>query len=387
MFFDFRTYFQVIGLVLTDKPNPKRLVVHITLITLITLWAISNAIFLALDRVFFPLFQNTKIEQPVFIVGNARSGTTLFHRLLCGDEERYVYFRMWELVLPSLVQKRTINFLFRSLERFFPKAHQRLIHWEAGLFQELKKQHPIGVNNPEEDELLLLMSFSSAMLNIFFPYSDELVHLVVFEQRPAKVRRKILNFYKGCIKRQLYFYGSQRTLVSKNPAFVSKMRDLSIAFPDSKFIYLVRNPFETIPSLLKLLSTMWEGLGIDSAHVDDATRELVNGCMRDYHYALEVLEELPEDRYAIVEYDDLVADPKATVEEVYARLNLPISHAFEKQLSTERSRQKRYHSMNAYSLEQFGIDAEEIKERMGPLIKRFGFTTEDLPQDVSKELL
>jgi hypothetical protein len=43
--------------------------------------------------------------------------------------------------------------------------------------------------------------------------------------------------------------------------------------------------------------------------------------------------------------------------------------------------------MNAYSLEQFGIDAEEIKEGLGSLIERFGFTTEDLPQDVSKELL
>jgi len=126
-------------------------------------------------------------------------------------------------------------------------------------------------------------------------------------------------------------------------------------------------------SLIVLLS-LWEGLGIDSAHAEDATRALVDGCIRDYHYAMQVLEELPEDRYAIVEYDNLVADPKATVEEVYARLNLEISSAFDTRLSSERSRQKRYHSMNAYSLDQFGIDAAEIEERLGTLNQRFGFT-------------
>jgi hypothetical protein len=387
MFFDFSTYFKVIRLALTDNLNPKRLLVHITLIVLLSLWAVSNFIFLTLDRIFFPLFQKTEIKEPVFIVGNARSGTTLFHRLLCGDEENYVYFRMWELVLPSLVQKRSIHFIFATLKRISPKAHQGLIDWEAGLLTELKKQHPIGVNNPEEDELLLLTSFSSAMLNILFPYPDDLEHLVIFEQRPVRTRQKILNFYKGCIQRQLYFYGSDRTLVSKNPAFVSKMRDLSTAFPDAKFIYLVRNPFETIPSLLKLLTSMWDELGIDSSHVDNSLRALVDGCIRDYHYALEVLEELPEDRYAIVEYDNLVGDPKATVEEVYARLGLEISPAFDEKLSAERSRQKRYHSMNAYSLEQFGIDAAEIEERLGSLNRRFGFTRDGLPQDVSKELL
>ncbi len=90
MFFDFRLYFKVIGLVLSDTPKPKRLFIHLTLIFLITFWAAFNAVFLLLDYVCTPLFQKTEIKQPVFIVGNARSGTTFFHRLLCGDEIRVI---------------------------------------------------------------------------------------------------------------------------------------------------------------------------------------------------------------------------------------------------------------------------------------------------------
>ena len=142
-------------------------------------------------------------------------------------------------------------------------------------------------------------------------------------------------------------------------------------------MYLMRNPFETIPSLLKLLQTVLDGLGIESDHADAAKRALVEGCLRDYDYAFEVLEELPHERYAFVQYTDLVADPKATVEKVYERLQLSISPAFEEHLAAEGSRQKRYSSSNAYSLEEFGIDQRELEKKLEPLIERFGFQPSD----------
>ncbi len=387
MFFDFRLYFKVFRLVLADTPKPKRLGIHLLLLLLIPLWAAFNTVFLLLDYVCTPLFQKTEIKQPVFIVGNARSGTTFFHRLLCGDEERFTYFRMWEILFPSVIQKKILRGSFGLFERLFPKAFQALVDWEANLFPEFSKQHPIGINKPEEDELILLMSFSSAMINIFFPYSDQLIELARFEERPMALRKKLLGFYKGCVRRQLYMHGGNRTLVSKNPAFVNKMRDLSHAFPDAKFIYLVRNPFETVPSLLKLFSTMWEGLGIESAHAEKSLQQFVEGSVLDYYYALEVMDELPSERYAIVQYTDLVSDPKSTVEKVYEKLELPISPAFDEKLSAERKRQKRYHSENAYSLEQFGIDPQWLAKELGPFMERFGLNPEDAPDDETKEIL
>jgi hypothetical protein len=109
--------------------------------------------------------------------------------------------------------------------------------------------------------------------------------------------------------------------------------------------------------------------------------------MRDYSYAMEVLADLPTDRYAIVEYTELVADPKATVERVYEQLGLSISPAFEERLAAERSRQKRYQSFNVYSLEQFGISEAELHRKLGPILERFGFRPEDVPHDQAKEVL
>jgi hypothetical protein len=393
MHFHFHTYFRVIRQVLADKPNPKRLAIHIGLLGTLSIWSLVNAVFLGLDRIFYPRFEQEQIEKPVFIVGNARSGTTFLHRVLCGDEQRFVHFRTWELLCPSLLQKKLIRGAMSALQRFFPGAFARLVAWEERQFPELKKQHPIGINKPEEDELLMLMSFSSVMLAVLFPYFAELPDIMCFERRPEADRKRLLQFYRRCVQRKLYedggvgAYGTPRTLLSKNPGFVSKMRDLAVEFPDAKFIYLVRNPFETVPSVLKLLRTVWEGLGLDDARIEAATQGLLEGCIRDYFYALEVLDELPPERRAIVQYADLVADPKATVEQVYERLELTISPEFEERLAAERTRQKKYHSTNAYSLEQFGIDPEELAEWLAPVLERFGFSSEGLPVDESKELL
>jgi hypothetical protein len=382
-YFDFRTYFKIIRLVITDKPNPKRLVIHSMLLFVLSGWALNNAICMQLDRIFFPGYRKTQVKQPVFIVGNARSGTTLFHRLLSGDEERFVCFKGWEIFFPAIIQKKAL----RQLARIFPKLFQWLSEWEERQYQEVRRIRPGGLNEPEEDEFLMLTSFASTVTCTIFPYSVELGEAATFNERPEKNQKRIMQFYRECVLRQLYFHGGDRTLVSKNPAFVPKMQGLAQEFPDSKLIYLMRNPFETIPSLLKLMSTLWEQIGIESDHIDRSIRELAEGSVRDYHFAMKVLSELPDERYAIIEYTDLVADLKATVEQVYDRLNLSMSPEFEQKLSTECSRQKKFQSSNVYSLEEFGISESELSQGLADIIDQFGYRSKDVPDNVTQELL
>jgi hypothetical protein len=109
--------------------------------------------------------------------------------------------------------------------------------------------------------------------------------------------------------------------------------------------------------------------------------------MRDYNYALDELSKLPDERYAVVSYADLVADPKSTVEKVYDRLQFAISLEFEQKLATERTRQKRYQSSNVYALEDFGISKEEVATNLAEVIARFGFRPEDVPVDETREML
>ena len=389
-YFDFYTYFKVIRLVITDRPSPKRLLIHFMVLTLLSVWALYHAICMELDKVFFPRYKKTQIKNPVFIVGNARSGTTLFQRLLSEDKDNFIYFKGWEVLFPALIQKKILTAFTTVLQWVFPNLEERYVKFEEGRTKEINQMRPVGLTKQEEDEFLMIISFASPVITMLFPYLDELNYMTAFDERvPAQKRKKFMRYYRECVLRQLYFHGGTRTLVSKNPSFVMKMRSLAEEFPDAKFVYMMRNPFETIPSLLDLLRILWEKLGMDmkSKHIEKALSTLAADLVHDYKYAMEVLDEWPEDRYAIVEYNELTADVKATVEKVYDKLNLSISPAFEQKLNAELDRQKQYHSSHAYSIQEFGLSESKVYEELSDIIERFNYRHEDVPEDTTKEML
>ena len=82
-----------------------------------------------------------------------------------------------------------------------------------------------------------------------------------------------------------------------------------------------------------------------------------------------------------------MADPKASVEKVYDRLNLSVSPDFAQRLAAERTRQKRYQSSNVYSLAEFGLSEAELFEKLPEIIERFGFRPEDVPERETREVL
>src|SRR5574338_409441 len=72
--------------------------------------AAGHAICFFLDGILFPGLRTVEVTAPVFVIGHARSGTTLAHRLLCADPQ-FSAFKYWELRLPALVEKKTVHLL------------------------------------------------------------------------------------------------------------------------------------------------------------------------------------------------------------------------------------------------------------------------------------
>jgi hypothetical protein len=213
-------------------------------------WAVVNSAFQQLDRVLYPDARKVEIPAPVFITGAARSGTTFFHRLLCLDDAHFEHFRLWEIAFPSITQKKLLRRAAELANRVAPSLSTAIEEWEQRQFQSVQDLHKFGFNMPEEDEFLFLMPFASASITVLFPVLDELQHLVMLDEQPDAERERLMKFYRECVEAQLYVHGGDRTLLSKNPAFVGKIRSVSEEFPDSKFIYMIRDPLETIPSVV-----------------------------------------------------------------------------------------------------------------------------------------
>jgi hypothetical protein len=384
--FDFRTYLEMFGLAFRDRPSPGRFALLCILFVLFPVISAVNSLCLCLDRLVYPGFRRTQVTTPVFIVGQPRSGTTLMHKLACGDSERFTYFMMYELFLPSIVQKKLVRLLGRLDRRFLGGSIARRIGaWEDRTFAKGRQMHPMGLTNPEEDEFLMMPCCASSTLAMVFPYQRELNRLHYFDERPPSVRRRIMRYYRGCVQRQIYLNGNDRILCSKNPVFVPKLRSLLETFPDAKFIVMVRTPYETIPSILKMMERNWRATGCDRQRIGESLRLLGEQCFHTYRYPFEILETRPPETFAIVSYTDLVASPTRVFEDVYARLGFEMSPAFATFLANEEAKSKEHRSEHVYALREYGLTREQIRSNLADLFQRFGWDEEDAAQVATHE--
>jgi len=372
MSFHVGNYLKIMRLAVGGRPNPKLLATRLTTLQVLAGWAFINSAFQQLDRVLYPNAQKTDVKVPVFIIGAARSGTTFFHRLLCLDDEHFEHFRFWEIALPSITQKKLVRRIAGLVDRIAPSLGPAIEAWEHRQFQSVQELHKFGFNMPEEDEFLFLMPFASATITVLFPCLDELQYLVMLDDQPQSERERLMKFYRECVEAQLYVHGGDRTLLSKNPAFVGKIRSVAGEFPDAKIVYLVRDPLETIPSVVNLLQTAWRGLGVDEANILAHTPAIVASFVRDYLHAYQVLSELPEERYSIVRYEDLVRAPEDTVRRVYGDVGLPLSDTFAAKLHEACQRAADREPKPPHAPESFGIDVDEITGPLRPMMEDLG---------------
>jgi hypothetical protein len=144
-------------------------------------------------------------------------------------------------------------------------------------------------------------------------------------------------------------------------------------FPDARFVYLVRHPYDALPSFLSMFYDKWATHSPAIPMDSPASRALARMTIAYLRYALDCRKFVPAEQFRVVRYDDLVTDPRAVVEDVYAWLGLPIGAAFRARLDAATRLQRSYASEHHYSLEQFGISKREVYADLKEVFEEFGF--------------
>jgi len=370
-YFDFATWLRMVRLAARESGVLRRRLL-LRLLVYVPLVASFHAICFALDPLCFPRLRDVAIRTPVFVLGHARSGTTLVHRLMSGDA-RFSAFRLYELYFPSLLQKKAIRAGAALDARFLGgRLARRVAAWEERRYGKTRHIHAMSLGAPEEDDIVFYASCASGMWITKMPYLGDLDFYHVDERPPAQ-RRRLLRFYAECVRRQLYLNGVEKIHLSKNPIFAGRVASLIEAFPDARFVVPMRHPDETIPSLLKLMKVSWGLYHWDEARMQRSLRLLAAQSLHTYRYPLEVLARHPETSSAIVDYRELVAAPLATLEKVYAQLGFEMTPAFRAWLAAEEQRARKHETAHRYSLAEFGLEPGAIREGLTDLYERFGW--------------
>ena len=369
--FDFTQWARLLRLAWRDPHPAGRRRMLTRLLVFVPLVASFHAVCFFLDGILFPGLHRVRVQRPVFLVGHARSGTTLLHRLMSRDADRFSSFLLYELYFPSLLQKKAIRGLAAFDRRWLRGFFERRVRaWEERRYAATQDIHAMSLTQPEEDDFLFYWSCASGTWMLKMPAMGE-IDFYHLDREPERRRRRVQRFYADCIRRQLHLNGADRIHLCKAPHFAGRVASLIESFPDARIVVTMRSPHETIPSLLKLMQVAYRMRGFDEARMAGSLRVLAEQSFHTYKYPLEVLAKHPETRCAIVDYRDLVAEPKRTVSELYAALGLPLSPAYAALLDEEQARAKRHASGHRYSLAEFGLDKDAIEQELAELFERY----------------
>jgi len=324
------------------------------------------------DEILFPAYRKQRIEKPLFIVSNFRSGSTFVQRTLARDESTFTCLRTGDIYLmPSITQRRICGLLSR-VDALFGHICEKALRKLDTLSLGQLKIHSFGLFDPEEDEHLLFYIWSTFFAGFVFPYLDELPPYQYFDTEiPRAGRQRIMSFYRNCIKRHLYSTDG-RHYMAKNPLFSARIESILETFPDARIIYLVRNPLEMLPSTISLFSYMDRLFSLPRQkypHCD----EILAWTKYWYDHPLEVIDRSSPEQCMIVNYEDLMQSPDAVFRSIYSRFGYPGSAALETILHDAVTTAQAHSSSHAYSYEAMGFTREQIVREFAHIFARFGF--------------
>jgi hypothetical protein len=329
-----------------------------------------------------PEIAQLPVEAPVFIAGLQRTGTTLLHRLLsCEPELRPLL--SWEALTPIPLPGSSSEALpsvppLGSAATSPPARDPRMKLGEAAerglryMAPEFFAIHPVEAHSPEEDVLLMDLSFISptADATLAVPsYSDWLAKC---DQAPA------YRDLRRVIQALLWQSGRDRRWLGKTPHHLEHMDDLLAVFPDAKIIQTHRDPIRVVASFCSMIA---HGRGVFSDDVDPKRvgAQLGATAVRAVNRSMAIRSAAGADasQFMDVHYTDLVADPMKQIRRIYDFLGLPLTAETEETMRQWQGRNPQHkHGVHRYQLEDFGLDREELAEQFKPYCERFGVASE-----------
>lgn len=346
------------------------------LLLFLIVWPVLKAIAvpcLLLDHLLYPGFKKVQIREPLFIVGNLRTGSTLLYRTLALDTENVACFRMIDTFLPAITMKRAAAWLGRLDTALGGPGARWVRRFDETFLADWSRIHDTGFLKPEEDELALLLHLASGSMFELFPSVSRFRRLLfVDSEMGGSEQRKVMGYYENLVRRHLHHLGPHKRFVSKNPLFSGKLECLARTFPDARFICLVRSPASTVPSTASLFHFLWHESGaLAPGTLDmDTVLEL---CDHFYRHPRLVLAELGPERAVTVRFDDLVADPSGTIRGIWRHFDLPITPGLELVLQESGERQRSWKSEHRYKGCIWGVSEQDLYHRFKDVYLAYDF--------------
>ncbi len=302
--------------------------------------------------------KKTKIEQdPVFVLGHWRSGTTFLVNMLSQDEQFGVTNAI-HCFGPNMFLS-TYKVLDWIMKRILPKNR----HMDSV---------PLDTVSSQEEEFAIanMSTLSNYHFCLFprnrFKYQKYATFQNMSEMEIAEWKQK----YMYILKKVTYQLKGKRLLL-KSPTNTSRVKQLLELFPNARFINIYRDPYKVYVSTKRLYDNFFPVFElqerIPAEESEECQFEIYEEMYKKYFKEKELI---PGGHLVEVRYEDVVKDPMGNIEKIYRQLGIEgfgrAKPAIEKYIESQKNYRPNKHEMDPRLM-------RKISRRFDFTIKKWGY--------------
>lgn len=322
--------------------------------------ALTNRLEIVAWRAAHPDIVHHKITQPIVIVGQPRTGTTILYDLLAQDPAFRVPLT-WEVDMPCPPPS---PHTYRDDPRI--AQVQASLDMSEQIIPGFLAFHPMGAGVGQECVRIFAGQFTSMIFSVQYRLPSYYTWLLYeADHAPACA------FHRVFLQHLQYHIPGQWLL--KSPAHLWQLDTLLGEYPDALIVQMHRDPLNVIASIAALTNHLRRMATDDTTVAECAAQsceEITVGLDREMRLRDDGA--IPEDRVTDVLYGDFIADPWATITMIYARLGRELHPATEQRMRDHLAAHPGDGGRGRYTWADTGLRADELRDRVRPYQQRYG---------------
>ena len=275
-------------------------------------------------------------EDPIFIIGHYRTGTTYLMTLMAYDKSKgYV---------SNIEGYATLFYLG------FPKFTRWII--ETSLPEVRPMDNVIlGADEPTEEEYCIgTFTPYGYYTGFIFPRNFDLYSkFLTFDGMPKHLKKWKKKYYYLVQMLTLGYNG--KPLFLKNPVLSYRIKELLDLFPNAKFIHTYRNPYMVYLSTVKFFDEVFTIYTLQNWDKEKMKQDILKNFKLLYECHERDLHLIPEERIVHVKYEDFIKEPAEMMEYIYKKLKLEGWDEYKENIIAYAESQKREYVPNTHTID------------------------------------
>lgn len=244
---------------------------------------------------------------PIFILGFWRSGTTLLHNLMTSDPQ-FGYPNLYQTMFPThfLLTEKVATALTGFIVPKSRPMDNMAVAWDV----------------PQEDEVALCITTLISPYSVLaFPDDlDEYKPSLHIESLPEAKQNRWKAAFDLFVRK--ITVRSPKQIILKSPSHTYRIETLLKMYPEAKFVYIYRDPFDVFNSACHLRRTMIEENTLGKPIFKDVENDIITIYKQAFERYQADKSLIPEGHLHEVKYEDLAAEPVQEMNKIYEALNL-----------------------------------------------------------------